>query len=163
MDTIALRRPPPPRHSRHARRSPNPKSLDCAHEPGPLRLGGYGRRIVIVAVTAADPVGISRFLRQMPEVRGIVGDTPIVVVANRLRPGALGVDARGQVRRTLERFGSVRDVWFVPQDPRSADAALLSARSIAETAPRSPFTHAIRRFVGEAILPPDPARGRRAA
>ena len=81
---------------------------------------------LVVAVTAADPVGISRFLRQMPEVRGIVGDTPIVVVANRLRPGALGVDARGQVRRTLERFGSVRDVWFVPQDPRSADAALLS-------------------------------------
>ncbi|GAA1841901.1 CpaE family protein [Microbacterium koreense] len=118
---------------------------------------------LVVAVTAADPVGVSRFLRQMPEVRGVVGDTPIAVVANRLRPGALGLDARGQVRRTLERFGGVRDVWFVPQDPRSADAALLSARSIAETAPRSPFTHAIRRFVGEAILPPDVAHGRRAA
>jgi len=88
--------------------------------------------------------------------------TPIAVVANRLRPGALGIDARGQVRRTLERFGNIEAVWFVPQDPRSADAALLSARPIAEIAPKSPLTLAVRRFVGEAIAAAPavaPARG----
>ena len=54
------------------------------------------------------------------------------------------------------------DVWFVPQDPRSADAALLSARSIAEIAPKSPLTMAMRRFVGEAVVPTPavPARAR---
>ena len=82
------------------------------------------------------------------------------MVANRLRPGALGIDARGQVRRTLDRFGGVDDVWFVPTDPRAADAAILAARPIAEVAPRSPITLALRRFVGEAVAPAPEKRAR---
>ena len=62
---------------------------------------------LVVAVAAADPLGISRFLRAYPELRATIGATPVAVVANRLRPGALGIDARGQVRRTLDRFGGV--------------------------------------------------------
>ncbi len=108
---------------------------------------------LVVAVAAADPLGISRFLRAHSELRATIGATPIAVVANRLRPGALGIDARGQVRRTLDRFGGVADVWFVPTDPRAADAALLAARPIADIAPRSPITLALRRFVGEAVAP----------
>lgn len=120
----------------------------------------------VVAVAAADPVGVARFLRGYGDLRATVGATKVAVLANRLRPGALGIDARGQVRRTLDRFGGIRDVWFVPHDARSADAALLSARPIAEVAPRSPFTAALRRFVGEAIAPPialASRRGRREA
>jgi MinD-like ATPase involved in chromosome partitioning or flagellar assembly len=108
---------------------------------------------LIVAVAAADPVGISRFLRAHAELRATVGATPVAVVANRLRPGTLGIDARGQVRRTLERFGGVQDVWFLPTDGRSTDAAILASRPIAEVAPKSPLTLAVRRFVGEAIAP----------
>ena len=120
---------------------------------------------LVVAVAAADPVGISRFLRAHAELRGTIGATPVAVVANRLRPGTLGIDARGQVRRTLERFGGVQDVWFLPTDARSTDAAILAARPIAEVAPKSPLTLAVRRFVGEAIAPapglnaPAPRRG----
>lgn len=108
---------------------------------------------LVIAVAGADPVGVSRFLRAFAELRSTIGATPVAVLANRLRPGALGIDARGQVRRTLDRFGGIEDVWFLPQDPRSADAALLAARPIAEIAPRSPLTLALRRFVGEAIVP----------
>ena len=107
---------------------------------------------LVVAVAGADPVGVSRFLRAHAELRSTVGATPVAVVANKLRPGALGIDARGQVRRTLDRFGGIEDVWFLPQDPRSADAALLAARPIAEVAPKSPLTLAVRRFVGEAVV-----------
>ncbi len=115
---------------------------------------------LVVAVAAADPLGISRFLRAYPELRATIGATRVTVVANRLRPGALGIDARGQVRRTLDRFGGVEDVWFVPTDPRAADAAILAARPIADVAPRSPITLALRRFVGEAIAPaPEHERG----
>lgn len=117
---------------------------------------------LVVAVTAADPLGISRFLRASPDLRATVGATPIAVIANRLRPGALGIDARGQVRRTLDRFGGIEDVWFVPTDPRSADAALLAARPIGEIAPRSAIPSAVRRFVGDAVAPPaEAARGGR--
>jgi MinD-like ATPase involved in chromosome partitioning or flagellar assembly len=112
---------------------------------------------LVVAVAGADPLGVARFLRAYAELRATVGATPVAVVANKLRPGALGVDARGQVRRTLDRFGGIGDVWFLPQDPRSVDAALLAARPIAETSPTSPFIHALRRFVGEAVAPPTPA------
>ncbi|MGZ0711398.1 AAA family ATPase (plasmid) [Coraliomargarita sp. W4R53] len=106
---------------------------------------------VVVAVAAADPVGISRFLRAHSELRASIGATPIRVLANRIRPGALGIDARGQVRRTLDRFGGISHVWFVPQDSRSADAALLSSRTIAEQSPKSPMILALRRFVGEVL------------
>ncbi|WP_036285145.1 AAA family ATPase [Microbacterium luticocti] len=116
----------------------------------------------IVAVVAADPVGVARFLRAHAELRAIVGTTPVTVVANRLRPGTLGIDAHGQIRRTLERFAGIRDVWFVPQDPRSVDAALLAARPVADTAPKSPLTLAVRRLVAEALVPPPAARPRRA-
>lgn len=107
---------------------------------------------LVVAVAAADPLGISRFLRGYSELRAAVGATPVAVVVNRLRTGALGIDARGQVRRTLERFAGIRDVWFVPADGRAADAALLTARPIADAAPRSALTQAMRRFVGEAVV-----------
>lgn len=124
---------------------------------------------LVVALVGADPVGVSRFLRAHAELRAAIGATRIAVLANRLRSGTLGVDARGQVRRTLDRFGGIDDVRFLPQDPRSADAALLAAQPIAEVAPRSPLTLALRRFAGEAVVPAAPAslrsrrRGRSAA
>ncbi|GAA5204140.1 AAA family ATPase [Microbacterium jejuense] len=112
---------------------------------------------LVVAVAAADPLGIARFLRAHAELRATVGATRIAVVANRLRPGALGIDARGQVRRTLDRFGGIEDLWFLPLDPRSADAALLSSQTVAEVAPKSPLTLAVRRLAGEAVVPaPEP-------
>ena len=115
---------------------------------------------LVVAVAGADPLGVSRFLRAYPELRSTIGATPIAVLANRLRPGALGIDARGQVRRTLDRFGGIENVSFVPSDARGADAALLAARPIAEVSPRSPIALAIRRFVGESVAPSAEQRSR---
>jgi len=100
----------------------------------------------VVAVLSADPLGVSRFLRGYAELRHLVGDTPVTVVANRVRPGPLGVDARGQIRRTLSRFAGIDEVAFVPQDQRSADAAALHARAIADVSPRSQLVSAVRRI-----------------
>jgi MinD-like ATPase involved in chromosome partitioning or flagellar assembly len=110
----------------------------------------------VVAVLAADPLGVARFVRAHAELRAAAGATRATVIANRLRPGALGVDARGQVRRALERFAGIHDVWFLPLDPRSADAAALAAEPIAVGSPRSPITLAMRRIVAEAIAPVPP-------
>lgn len=112
---------------------------------------------VIVAVTAADPLSISRFLRDHAELRGLVGPTArIAVVANQVRPGPLGIDARGQVRRTLERFAGITDVTFLPFDQRAADAALLHARPMADVTPRSALVSAVRRLAEHL----EPARSR---
>lgn len=100
----------------------------------------------VVAVTSADPVSIARFLRAHSELRAHIGSTPMHVVVNRLRGGALGIDARGQVRRTLSRYAGLDDVSFVPFDIRAIDAALLAARPVGEVTARSPLAQAMRRL-----------------
>lgn len=101
---------------------------------------------LIIAIASADPLGISRFVRDHAELRRLTAPTPVIVVVNQVRPGPLGIDARGQVRRTLERFAGITDVVFLPFDQRAADAALLHARPMTDVAPRSPFAAAVRRL-----------------
>ena len=109
---------------------------------------------VIVAVTAADPLSVSRFLRDHAELRRLVGpETRISVVANQVRPGPLGIDVRGQIRGALERFAGITDVAFLPLDQRAADAALLHARPMADVTPRSTLVAAVRRLA--ATLEPE--------
>ena len=110
----------------------------------------------IVAVLSADPLGVSRFLRGHAELRHLVGATPIRVVANRVRPGPLGIDARGQIRRTLERFAGIDEVTFLPDDQRAVDAAALHARPVGDVAPRSAFVAGIRRLA-TSLLPREAA------
>ncbi|MGD2202607.1 AAA family ATPase [Microbacterium maritypicum] len=111
---------------------------------------------LIIAVASADPLGISRFVREHAELRRLTAPTPVVVVVNQVRPGPLGIDARGQVRRTLERFAGITDVVFMPFDQRAADAALLHARPMTDVAPRSPFLAAVRRLAST-LFPVDAA------
>ncbi|MGF3055795.1 AAA family ATPase [Microbacterium sp. YY-01] len=99
----------------------------------------------IVAVASADPLGIARFLRGHAELRALATHTPTTVLVNRLRSSALGLDARGQIRRSLERFAGVRDVQFLPDDPKAADAALLHARPLSDVAAKSALVAAMRR------------------
>lgn len=107
----------------------------------------------VVAVVASDPVGVARFVRAWPDVRAAAGQAPVRVLVNKTRAGALGVDARGQVRRTLERYAGVTDVSFVPWDARGTDAAMLAARPLAHVAPRSAIPAALRRVVTESLTP----------
>lgn len=116
---------------------------------------------LVVAVVGADPVGVARFVRAHAELRALIGSTPVRIVVNKTRTATLGLDAKGQVRRTLERFTSARDLWFIPWDPKAADAATLAAQPVAHVAGRSALAGAVRRFVGEAIDPPVPVRERR--
>lgn len=110
----------------------------------------------ILAVASADPVGISRFLRDHAELRRLTSPTPVTVVINRVRSGPLGIDPRGQVRRTLERFAGITEVTFLPFDQRAADAALLHARVMSDLTPRSPFVASIRALAAS-MMPAEPS------
>lgn len=112
---------------------------------------------VVVAVAAADPLGISRFVRDHAELRRIATRARIHVVVNKVRTGPLGIDARRQIRSTLDRFAGITDVSFLPFDQRATDAALLHARPIADVAPRSTLVSAIRRLAAELVPEPGPA------
>jgi MinD-like ATPase involved in chromosome partitioning or flagellar assembly len=108
----------------------------------------------VVAVGAADPIGLSRFLRAHVELLEQVETAEISVVINRLRASSVGSNAQHQVRQTLHRFGGLDDAVFVPLDVAGVDAAVLSAQTIHDAAPRSPVRSAIAELVDTSILPP---------
>jgi Flp pilus assembly CpaE family ATPase len=108
----------------------------------------------VVAVGAADPVGLARFLRGHAELLEHVAPDRVTVVANKVRSGTVGLDPIGQVRATLERFGGVSPAHLVPWDPAGFDAALLSGRSLVEVAPRSPARAVVRKLAAELGAPP---------
>jgi MinD-like ATPase involved in chromosome partitioning or flagellar assembly len=111
----------------------------------------------IVAVAGADPLGIARFVRGYAELRAEIGEVPVVVAVNKVRPGPLGIDARGQIRRALDRFSGIRDVHFLPYDQRALDAAALHARPVSDVSGRSPFTAAARTLALALLREDEPA------
>jgi len=98
----------------------------------------------VIAVAAADPVGLARFLRGYADLLDHVAPERITPIVNKLRTGVVGLDAGAQVRATLERFGGIAPAHLVPWDPAAFDAALLSGRPLGEAAPRSPARAVIR-------------------
>ncbi len=107
---------------------------------------------IVVAVGAADPVGLSRFLRSHIDLIEVAPDARVVVVANKVRATAIGLNPSGQVRQTLSRFGGIESPVLVPHDQSGLDAALLSGRTLAEAAPRSAVKTAIHDLVRTRIL-----------
>lgn len=119
----------------------------------------------VVAVGAADPVGITRLLRTHADLLETVTVDDVHVVVNRVRSSVLGVDPAGQVRQTLDRFGGIPDPLLIPDDAAAADAALLGARTVVDAAPRSPLRQGVaaladRLGYGEATAPRRSAWGR---
>jgi MinD-like ATPase involved in chromosome partitioning or flagellar assembly len=115
----------------------------------------------LVAVGSGDPVGMSRFLRAYPDAIDLSGTAGATVVMNRVRASAIGMNPGDQVRRTLSRLGGVEAPLLIPEDRTAVDGAVLSGRTLAESAPRSPARQALRDLAR--TLAPDTVRrgGRR--
>lgn len=103
----------------------------------------------VVAIGAADPVGLARFLRGHAGLLEHTAPERVIVLANKVRAGSVGLDPAGQVRATLERFGGITPRHLVPWDPAGFDAALLAGRGLAGAAPRSPARAVLRKLAGE--------------
>jgi MinD-like ATPase involved in chromosome partitioning or flagellar assembly len=117
----------------------------------------------IVAVASADPVGLSRFLRAYGDLADVAVTLSITVVANKVRASAIGLGPAGQVQQTLSRFGGIDTPVLVPWDLQATDAAVLTARTLPEAAPKSPTRLAVRRLVSERLLPASAVRRRSVA
>lgn len=98
---------------------------------------------VVVAVGAADPVGMSRFLRAYADLVE-VAEGELRVVMNKVRATAIGLNPQAQVAQTLSRFGGIHAPVLVPHDQAALDGAVLSGRTLADSAPRSAARSAIR-------------------
>ena len=108
---------------------------------------------IVVAVGSADPVGLSRFLRAHVDLIELITTSRLIVVANKVRAAAIGLNPQSQVLQTLSRFGGIERPVLVPHDQPSLDAALLSGRTLAEVAAKSPVRLAIQELVQKRILP----------
>lgn len=114
----------------------------------------------VVAVGSADPVGLARLLRTHADLLETVTTDRVHVVANRVRASVLGIDPAGQVRQTLDRFGGIVDPILVADDPSAADAALLSARTVLDVAPRSALRQGAAALADRLGFGADSGRGR---
>jgi MinD-like ATPase involved in chromosome partitioning or flagellar assembly len=114
----------------------------------------------VVGVAAADPVGLARYLRTLPDCAALSAASPLTVV-NRLRRGVVGPgDPRREVRSALDRYAGIRDLHVIPEDRDALDTAMAAGRTLAEAAPKSAARAAIRDLA--AHLAGEPAlRGRR--
>lgn len=118
----------------------------------------------VIAVGAADPIGLSRLLRSHVELLEVVAPHRIAVVANRIRASAIGMNPSSQVAQTLSRFGGITAAALVPDDRTAVDAAILTGRTLTDAAPKSPARLAIAELVAARILPqPERAQKRRGA
>jgi MinD-like ATPase involved in chromosome partitioning or flagellar assembly len=104
----------------------------------------------VVAVGTADPVGLSRLARGLVELREAVGPVPIRLVVNRMRP-TLGWAER-DVASMVSGFARPVGLHFLPDDRDAVDRALVTGRTLTESAPDSALVRALGE-VAEAIVP----------
>lgn len=102
----------------------------------------------VIAVGAADAVGVPRLVKALTELADAVPTAAPRVVLNKVRAGSVGRGPETQLREAWERFGPAAGIsGFLPADPVAADRALLAGTALLETAPTSPLRVAIAGLV----------------
>jgi Flp pilus assembly CpaE family ATPase len=118
---------------------------------------------VVLAVGAADPIGLQRLIRGIEELREAVPGAAVRVVVNGVRKGPVGGDAERQIREAIFRYTGLDGIVCVPYDRASFDAALAQGRTLAEVAAKSPARPPLRALAAELMgitLPRQRRRGR---
>lgn len=98
---------------------------------------------VIVAVGAADPIGLQRLVRGLGDLRDAEVAAPIWVVLNKVRRGVLAGDPVAELTAALGRFAGRSPAALLPLDQEGVDAALAAGRLLAEARPHSQLRLAV--------------------
>jgi Flp pilus assembly CpaE family ATPase len=114
----------------------------------------------VLAVGAADPVGMQRLVRGLAQLREVLPGALPRVVLNRVRRGTVGSEPEGQLAEALERYAGVRDPAYVPEDRETLDAALLQARALHEVDAGSKARVALAGIAAGLVGRPAPLRRR---
>jgi Flp pilus assembly CpaE family ATPase len=103
---------------------------------------------IVLAVGAADPVGLQRLVRGLQEMAEAAPSVTPRVVVTRVRASAVGPSPRQRISDALARYAGVRDLVLVPDDRGACDAALLAGRTLTEHAPSSSARRALAELAG---------------
>jgi MinD-like ATPase involved in chromosome partitioning or flagellar assembly len=104
----------------------------------------------LVVLGTADPVGLSRLARGLVELRETVGPVPVQLVVNRMRP-TLGWAER-DVASMVAGFARPVGLHFLPDDRDTVDRALVTGRTLTESAPDSGLVRALTELA-DALVP----------
>ncbi len=116
----------------------------------------------VVAVAAADPVGLQRFVRALGDLADAVPGVSPLPVVNRVRPAVVGGgDAEREIAAALSRYAGLDPLHFVPLDVTAFDAAVAAGRTLPEIAPSSSARLALRALAAAVTGDPVPDRPRR--
>jgi MinD-like ATPase involved in chromosome partitioning or flagellar assembly len=88
----------------------------------------------VLIVGTADPVGLTRLIRAVHELRAVVPSTNVRVVVNRLRSGALGGSPGDAAAEALGQYAGIEPAALLPYDLNAVDAAMSHGRSLADAA-----------------------------
>jgi Flp pilus assembly CpaE family ATPase len=117
---------------------------------------------VILAVGAADPIGLQRLVRGLAELRDAEVSAPIWVVLNKVRRGVVAGDPAVELTAALDRFAGRAPAALLPFDPDAVDAALAAGRSLGESRPASPLRLAVAELAAGLVgVPASVGRRRR--
>ena len=103
----------------------------------------------LLVIGTPDPVGLSRLARALVEVRETMGSVPVRVVVNRMRP-SLGWSER-DVADMVAGFTRPVSLHFLPEDRDAVDRALVTGRTLVESAPDSPLVRAIGELADQVV------------
>ncbi|MFI5709658.1 CpaE family protein [Kribbella sp. NPDC051620] len=105
----------------------------------------------VVVVGTADPVGLTRLIRSLHELRAVVPSVTTRVVVNRVRSGSLGSSPGDAVTEALTRYAGVEPAALLPFDQAAADAALSHGRSLVEAAKSSKLRKGMQQLAAGVI------------
>ena len=93
----------------------------------------------VVAVCRGDPIGLKTFLWAFDDMQAVIGDTDVVIVANR----APQPDQR-EIGDILRKHLGRRPIAYIPECPNDVARAVREGRAVRELKPGSDMTLAIR-------------------
>jgi len=133
---------------------------DLSGRPGrhQLTLAALEAADEVLVVGTADPVGLSRLVRALVDLRERSPLTTPRVVVNRMRP-TIGWTER-DVTQMLSDFTRPVGLHFLPEDRATVDRALVTGRTLLETNAEGPLAVAIGRLADAVVTPPEQRQGR---
>ena len=105
-----------------------------------------------IAVVNADPIGVHRYLSELPNLQSLKLDGQQHILVNRLRSTVLGNSAKQQIAETFSRLAQVPVSGYIPDDPIAADLALRDSMPLSLAKRNSSAREAIALFVRNHIL-----------
>ncbi|MCU1675732.1 MAG: hypothetical protein JWM93_490 [Frankiales bacterium] len=115
---------------------------------------------LVVAVVAADPIGIQRFIRALPELRE-ASPAELAVVVNKVRGVVVPGDATAEIAAALQRYAGITAAEFIPYDRSGCDRALAGGQPLAAAAASSPARAAVARLARSLVAAQGPTAGGR--